>query len=499
FGQLIVYRWTPSQRLTNEPTVDKHPALLYHNATLHVFWDAFDQAANTWRVIYRSLSGGVWSATEIFGDDGVDRKSPSILVDHTAHLWAFYLEKNDSRWQLKYVRQTDGGAWDLASAHVFPDDGGADPRVDSDVHAIFQPPESASDAVPRIWVFWTRKASLIGGQTGWEIAYRVATGLDPTEITWIHSWSPEFTNHLTVDTSVLPVDISFRTYFVNKPLDWGPIFTLPDASADFSAREPAAFINPDGALELFFSSDNGGSWSVWRASLLAADPPAWEAPERLTTGAYSHRAPFPAIINEDTLLFYRSNESVRYPSEVYRATETLDARYAGSTTVDTRNAAKIALREQFDDFQTYSYDAGKGDRNWYARDTVGIYLTADTEDQRVIIRNRNLITNILRQFMPAQTRVVFIIPITTQEMVYTYDFPAVQPQRVIGETYSHSMDAPSSEVYGGVTDEYSDTMVGWQFAFSWSEAHPEAATVDTAAEPVNTSLRTWHVGLQPGA
>jgi hypothetical protein len=198
------------------------------------------------------------------------------------------------------------------------------------------------------------------------------------------------------------------------------------------------------------------------------------------------------------MLFYLSNESVSYASEVYRATETVDFRYAGSTTVDTRNVVRMALHERFDDFQTYVYDTGRDDRDWYARDTVGIYLDPDTEDPQVITRNRNLINNVLRQFLPIQVRIVFIIPIVSRERVYTYDFPTEEPQRLIGESWFDSMDTEDGDTYSGIVDEYVDTMVGWIYMHAWSEEFTDHTTVDFNAEEINTNFRTVHVGLQAG-
>ena len=111
------------------------------------------------------------------------------------------------------------------------------------------------------------------------------------------------------------------------------------------------------------------------------------------------------------MLIYHANESVTYTSTVYGATETMDIRYGGSTTVDVRNTAKRDLRGKFGDFQTYTYDSGQnGQRtnlDWYARDTVGLYVTPDTTDQAVIQRDQNLLHNALREFLPAPVRTVF--------------------------------------------------------------------------------------------
>jgi hypothetical protein len=112
------------------------------------------------------------------------------------------------------------------------------------------------------------------------------------------------------------------------------------------------------------------------------------------------------------MLVYHANESVTYTSAVYGATETVDARYAGSTTVDVRNAAKRNLRGKFDDFQTYTHDGGQDGRRTdlhrYARDAVGLYVTPGTTDPAVIQRQQNLLRDALREFLPAPVRTVFL-------------------------------------------------------------------------------------------
>jgi hypothetical protein len=501
-GQLNVYRWAPSRRLTSDATVDRHPSVVCHDGSLYVFWDSYDTTNQTWRVKYRTRSAGEWSATATFGDDQVDRQMPAIAFDHTDHMWAFWLERDGSRWRLKYQRRI-GDEWDMGSAHTFPSDNGDDPRVERDLFVLFQPPELAPDATARMLLFWSRKVAIGGeNQTRWQIAYRVATALDPGELTWFHSWSPAYPDHLSVDFTTIPIDISFRTWHVNRPPDWSVVYTLPAIAQTYDMREPAAFFNISGALELFWSSDSDGSWSIWHSVLQDVAPPNWQAPAQVTTGPFSQRGPYPISILSGTLLFHGSNQSLRYASKVYRATETLDARYAGSTTVAPRNLAKLTLRGQYEDFQTYVYDVGKGgvrtERDWYARDTVGIYLNAETEDQQIILRNRNLITNVLRQFLPIQIQIVFIIPIVTRERIYTYDFPSEQPQRLIAEHVSDSLDGVTSDLYSGLRDEYTDAAPGWVWMYSWSEIYPGLTTVDVTAIPINTSIRTWHIGLEPG-
>jgi hypothetical protein len=374
------------------------------------------------------------------------------------------MEKEGTGWQLKYNRH-NGTAWELDPAAVFPPDtGGEDPRIEDDPFVLFNSTESARS----LWVFWARKEPTgEPHQTRWAVYYRVKAGVDP-----------------------------------NVSHDWSEIRALPKDAPEYDDREPAAFVNADGNIELFWSSNRDGSWSIWHNTLNIAAG-IWDAPEQVTSNPYSQREPLAQPIDDSTLLIYRSNESLTYSSEVYRATETLDSRYAGCTTADTRNMAKIAARGQFKDFQTYTYDAGQnGERthkNWYSRDTIGIYLTPDTEDQTLILRNQKLLESALKQFLPVQVRAVFIIePAVYKELIYTYDFPTVEPQRVIVEQFFDRITGITPEVYPGLRDSYRDTAPDWIWLRSWSERFPDHRTVNSATVPIDTRFRTWHIGLIAG-
>lgn len=439
-GQLYVYGWA-SKPFTNRKRLDKHPTAVFRGEALWVFWDSYDETDPMWCINYRTQTDGEWSSIATLTKDPpeapkTERRQPWAVVDNADGLWLFWLEKVGTRWQLKYNRHDDPD-WDaesasnfLKSANSFPLDDGEDPRVESDLFALFH--LHPTDATQRLWVFWARKEPTgEPNQTRWQIAYRVKQGLDPSAS------------------------------------DWSEVHTLPKEppNADYHDREPAALVDADGNIELFWSSNRYGSWSIWRNTLdIAANNLGclfgwiprvgrntsdiamnnWGDGEQVTNNPYSQRTPLPLSIDDGTLLIYRSNESLSYTSEVYGATETLDARYAGCTTVDTRNAGKIALRGKFEDFQTYTYDAGKnGERtndDWYARDTIGLYLTPDTMDAEKRALGISRIKKVLGEFMPITDRVVFIPRLNLHtERVYTYGVPLTGESRFINEFYEDTL------------------------------------------------------------
>ena len=203
-------------------------------------------------------------------------------------------------------------------------------------------------------------------------------------------------------------------------------------------------------------------------------------------------------------LLYRSNRGISYKSDVYGATATTDFRYSGCTTLDTRNEIKIGLGrwQKYEDFLTYTYDTGKNGEptndDWYARDTIGLYLTPDTDDQQLIMKNRELIRGVLKRFLPIQIRPTFIIsPPLYKELIYTYDFRKEDSEnpRHIKEMF---FDSTIPEICPRVSDSFEDTAEGWIWIHTWSAEYPDHFTVNFKTSPIDTNFRTWHKALKAG-
>ena len=151
--------------------------------------------------------------------------------------------------------------------------------------------------------------------------------------------------------------------------------------------------------------------------------------------------------------------------------------------MDFKNTHKNNRQGSLDDVLRYVYDTGKGNNNWYARDTIGIYLTPSSEDDVLSSRNQEIVKGILSRFLPIQLRVVFfILPAIYEEMVYTYDRPALQPRRLLDERHEFG--------------------TSWIKIYTWTDGTSPYdsghKTIDTDDLPVNTNYRTWFKLLAPG-
>jgi hypothetical protein len=369
-------QWQPSAPVVDQPGADKHPAAALQGNRLWLFWESYDPAQpaadRKWRINFRTRVAGVWSAPAVFGDTATARRMPAAAVDDSGGLWLFWREQTSTGWAIKYNRH-DGAQW-LPNPVDFPADGGQDPRVEGDLFVLFHP----TSATQRIWLFWVRhEPGGPPGQTRWTIAYRIKQGIDPAAA------------------------------------DWSVVRTLPKAAPDNHDREPSPIIAAGGNIELFWSSTRSNGWTLWHDTL-DIGALTWAAAQQLTNTPYSNRAPLAVETGTGTLVAYRSNESLTHTSVVYGATKTLDERYAGATTADTRNAAKIGLRGKFEDFQTYTYDAGQSgvrtNDDRIARDTIGLYLSPDIVDPSQIKALVSRLANVLAEFMPVTERAVFITP-----------------------------------------------------------------------------------------
>lgn len=479
------WEWTPGLPFTDSHTMDKSPAAALRDDTLWVFWSAYDPELQTRELKYRKRINGTWVEMENFeeahklpGAPG-PRKNPCAVTDRQNRLWLFWLEGRGNRRRLRYNR-FDGTQWESASGVDFPPDGTGDPGVEKDVFVLFR----STGAGDRLWVSWARKRHVApDGRRYWEIAYREKSDLDS----------------------------------INA--GWGPVRILSKepGKSEYHDCEPAAVVytrDEEERFELYWSSNRGGGWALWRARFDGTTG-EFNEPGMFIQSPYSQRAPLPLVLEDSMSLLYRSNKSITYKSEVYGATETTDFRYAGCTAVNTRDNLKIGLRRKFGDFLTYTYDTGKNGQptkdDWYSRDTIGIYLTpTNTEALRLIARNRELVRGILERFLPIQIRAIFFInPPLHNELVYTYDFKAEDnenPCRIFEQFEDRLETDPPPEEYAGAGDDYEDTVPQWVWLRS-VEIEEDAGggvnvkytgltSVDFGASPVDTTSRTVHTALK---
>ncbi len=383
-----------------------------------------------------------------------DDIEPAAFEDAVGNVWLFWSSRRGiGRWKLWYTCfDISTRAWGTAR----PLTSGL--NTDREPAALFDP------ALGKLQVFWSRKK-----ENGlWNIFYRAAKNLN-------------FSSH--------PVSV-----LESGDPAWEDVAELTPVPAASERREPSPLLLAGGSVELFFSSNRTTGWNVWSNAMTTAGPSVDDT--MITSGQFTQRAPAAAYGPDGTVrLYFRSNESEVYTSPLYHAAVTSDERYSGSTTVDTRNPAKISQQKSITDILHYTYDTGKEEEDWYARDTIGIYLTPSTNDERLVIRKQRQIQNVLRRFLPIQVRAVFIVQRGHDEFVYTYDDPAADPQVRIGE---QMVDTILGEVYPGVEDSHR-TIADFRWLRTWSAALTTPGKLpDLTESPPDLSARLPVKGVEEG-
>lgn len=393
--------------------INKYPTAASQDDTLWLFWSAYT-ASGQWRVHYRRRNDARWTVTDPQPEDKASnpfieggvydsarpRRRAFSVGDDGGGLWLFWQEYNGV-WQLRYNRH-NGTEW--GEPVTLPPDGADDPQVQDDIMAVVSP--GLPD--PRIYLFWARQHPIAStGEQRWQVALRVKT-----------------------DQAL-------------NAANWSTVHALPKAVVDnHHDREPYALLNAAGELEVFWASNRDDSgWSVWRSILQDYETDVWDAAERITEPVYGQRAPLPVSLTDGLGLFYRSNRKRVYDSEIYRATEIHDDRYAGSLSVDVRHQQFIQLHGKFEDAQRYTYDTGidgkRDDGNRIARDTVGAFLSTDTLSEDDVRNGIARLRGVVQEFMPMTDRAVFIPDKSLQtEYVYSYSLPPAADSRYIGSTYA---------------------------------------------------------------
>jgi len=433
--------FSPSKPLIRSQSINKYSSSGMEGSTLWLFWSEYDSEIDTWKIHYRHHINGAWLETDYLQNDNspfrnagvvdtsASRYKPSCVVDREANLWLFWLEKSAGRWQMKYNKRT-GGNWG-ANAITLPLESRGQFRVDSYPGILM----SAVDTGPQIYVFWSRNvASGVSDQTRWQINFQVKTDLILDESNWHGVYTHE-----------------------KDPGD-----------DDYHDREPIAVINSTNDIELFWTSNQSGNWSIWSRILTSVDTTTdtvtWGESQQVTPGFYSNRDALPLSLSDNRLLLLsRSNKSPHYTSESYQAMSNLDQRYAGCTTQHVRNVAKWELTGEFEDFVTYTYDAGtdgvRDDRDRYARDTVGIYLNPDTMDEEIIEKEIERLKPVVKEFMPITDRAVYIPKYDLHtDRVYTYGLPPSPDSRFIVSIYQDEFTSVMSEAVLGPGEDFVDTL-----------------------------------------
>ncbi|HEU4597393.1 MAG TPA: hypothetical protein VFS10_19850 [Pyrinomonadaceae bacterium] len=374
-----------------------------------------------------------------------DDSEPAVCEDNAGGLWLFWSSRRDAgRLKIWYSR-FDGTTWGT-------------PRVLTSGATADREPCALFDAAQgRLWVFWTgRKAD---GRKN--IFWRTTTNLNfasHTDITWAE--------HELAVASGSPYDNA----------------------------EPSAFAVAGDSAELFFSSNRAEGVHVWSN---VVTPTTEQADARITKGQFTRSAPAAlGLSGGGAKVWFRSNESLPYRSPLYPGSRTFDARYSGSTTIDTRASSKFGVSGRFNDILHYLADTGRGSDDWYARDTVGVYLTPDTDDDSLIISKRDQIEKLLRDFLPMQVRAVVIIQQVFPEAVYNYDRPATPPDapRFIGERW---LDTRLGEIYRGLGEAYTDE-VSFHFFRLWEARREPDELVDTTEQPPDLSARLFLRNVKEG-
>ncbi|WP_045855618.1 hypothetical protein [Teredinibacter purpureus] len=420
----------PSEPLISTTNINKWPSVAQQGESLWLVWtrcSVTDGKAH-WSIGYQQRNNTLWTEPGPASTDGSDvnpfmiagifdatrpRRKATLTADDTDGLWLFWQEFDGMEWQLHYNRH-NGNNW--GEAIRFPLSGGAEPRVQDDMTVLVTP----SLPTPRIIVCWAQQTlSALAEAERWQVIVR--------------------------EKSDQLLDAN----------NWSNSHALPKVgNGDYHDREPAILLNNLNTLEIFYSSNRGDSgWSIWQTTLIDLASDSWSPQERLTDGVYQQRSPCVLPYEDDgeaIQLVYRSNRKRVYNSDVYRASETHDERYAGSTIVDSRHHQCLALHNTFEDPQRYTYDTGtngvRGDRNRIARDTVGEFLATHTLDTDEVKHEIERLRSVVREFMPVTDRVVFI-PSQHMEtdVVYHYSQPATDNGHYITSSFSDEWVTNESE------------------------------------------------------
>jgi hypothetical protein len=289
------------------------------------------------------------------------------------------------------------GRWNLWTREMEPLPAGPPERV-TDHPAADRRPAAVVDGVGRLWLFWhsdRRGPTDIWAQVReagvWGPPHRVTTAerrdempaavVDGAGRVWLF-WT---------------ADGGDRRTLMYQVLDGGawsaPAVAVENAGPAHRDESPAAIVR-GGEVWLFWHADRGVGWNLWGARHDGVDPSApFGAPFALAPQPEADKDP---VAVEDAGILYLVWRSQRRAMR-YR-----------SRTLDTSDPAVLDALGQFHDRAHYTYDTARKNGDWYARDTVGIYLEPDTVDPERIVSEVERVAAFMEPFRPLPVRYVWL-------------------------------------------------------------------------------------------
>ncbi len=396
----------------------------------NVFRTNAPEASRLWEIWERRFDGAVWSAaTPLSRTTSFDGR-PAAALDAANRLWLFFHSYRASRQELWFQRLgLDGephrvmeGAPDDAPEIAFTDREPAAIREGAGVRVFFSsdraggldiwsrlpgeaPVRISEDglgnrypAVARepggdLWLFWQSERR---GRS--EIWSRVFDGTD---------WSdPERLSEAQVadEAPTAAFDASGRLWLiwsadlgdrnnlrarVRSGGVWGPTVTLTSGQHRDYAPRAVLF---GGRLWLLWYSDQSKGF---RLRARVHDGTVWGDPFDLTADAEPDKEPTAIVDGAGELrLFWRSQRG---------------GRRLRSRTIDTSDAEMLDALGTFEDNAHYTFDTRKTNDAWYAPDTVGLFLTTDTDDEIEIRRRVDRVQRFMEPFRPLPVRFVWVL------------------------------------------------------------------------------------------
>ncbi|TVP48072.1 MAG: hypothetical protein EA350_03825 [Gemmatimonadales bacterium] len=365
------------------------PALVVAGGARWIFWHS-DRSGR--RELWAQRQDGLDPAPRRVMLDTVDDaaeldfhdEDPAPLAEGAA-VRLFWSSNREGQWDL-WERTLDG----------FP---AGPPHRLTDHLADDRNPATVRDGAGRTWLFWEsnrRGPTDIWARVEdgvWGLPFRLTTAvrhdampaaaLDGAGRLWLF-WSADEGDRRLIRYQVLEGD------------DWSePEIAVEQLDGPYRDEAPAAAFH-DGRLRLFWHSNRSGGWDIWSRDHTGGamdDPTTWTDPVRLTDPPEADAGA--AVVEEGGTLHLAWRSQHRAP--LHR-----------SRTLDTADAAALSRLGTFEDRAHYTYDTATRNEDHFARDTVGVYLDAESGTperiERVIARARDFVD----PFRPVQVRYVWI-------------------------------------------------------------------------------------------